>query len=164
LSEELSWLERARKLVEYSQEAQEFIGRAAEQLAVSPTDAPLVGRLWLEADLLDALLATLLEEMNEELIDGQGELDTTRGVAVRPSAIAEEALYYECSWSLAWADGRGISVILSIEAGTGTLDAQVQGRTTVDRIGVRFPIREPDLKDALISAYVAEATLDTLAG
>ena len=87
LVDELSWLERTRRLVDYHQEALEFIGRAGQQISANPSHALAVGRLWLEADGIDDTVCTLLDEMNTGLLEGGGELDTTRGVATRPSQL-----------------------------------------------------------------------------
>ena len=114
MSEELFWLEKAKKMVSYRQEALDFIDRAGEQLPVNPTDAPALSRLWVEADQLDEMICSLLDEMNAYLIEGKGDLDTTRGASVRPYASDQESLVYECAWSLFWDDVKAVSVNLAI--------------------------------------------------
>ena len=158
LVDDLSWLERARRLVDYHQEALEFIGRAGQQIPANPTHALAVGRLWLEADGIDDRVCTLLDELNSGLLGGNGELDTTRGVAMRPSQLGEEGVFYSCSWSLLWGGGRGVSLDLSIEPRSGTFEALVRSVRGVDSTSVRFPFSDSDLKEALVSAYVVEAT------
>ena len=158
MADEHSWTERAQRLVDYHREALEFIGRAGHQLSANPGDAHLVGRLWLEADGIDDMVCTLLEEMSTGLLGGDGELDTTRGVAMRPSRLGEEGVFYSCSWSLLWGNGKGVSLDLSIEPRSGIFEAQVRALQGVQSTDVRVPISDPDLKEALISAYVVEAT------
>ena len=159
MSEELCWIDRARTLVGYHQEALEFIARAAEQLpAASPADALAVGRLWLEADMLDHLVCGLLEEMNTGLIEGRGELDATRGVAPHPHSLDDQGLVYECSWSLLWGDGQGVSVRLAIDPLSEKFQASAAALKTPVTLDLSFPLTQPDLTDALTRAYVAEAT------
>ena len=156
--DELSWIERAQRLVDYHQEALEFIGRAGQEIPASPTHALSVGRLWLEADGIDDMVCTLLDEMNTGLLGGEGELDTTRGVAVRPSRLGEEGVFYSCSWSLLWGGGKAVSLDLSIEPQSGIFEAQVRALRGKQSTDVRFPLSDLDLKEALISAYVTETT------
>lgn len=164
MTNEFSWLDRAKRLIEYHPDALDFIRRAGEQLPVSPGEAGLVSRLWSESDMLDGLICNLLEEMNVSLRQAQGEVDTTRGVAVRATGLSEESIFYECSWSLLWDDGDGISVNLAIEPGTDRFDAEVRAIGASEIVKLRYPFTESDLKDALTTAYVAEATKDGPAG
>lgn len=158
MREEPPWLERARRLVAYHQEALDFVRRVGQQLPVGATDAGMVARLWLEAEELDNLVCALLDEMNTGLLEGKGELDATRGASLRPSASGEESVFYDCVWSLLWGDGRGISVNLAVNSRSGDYEASVRSveARKVQRIG--FPIAEAELKDTLIDAYVAEVT------
>ena len=158
MSDELSWIERAQRLVDYHREALEFIGRAGQEIRASPAHAVSIGRLWLEADGIDDMVCTLLDEMNTGLLGGDGELDTTRGVAMRPSRLGEEGVFYSCSWSLLWDGGKGVSLDLSIEPRSGTFEAQVRSLKGIQSTDVRFPLSDLDLKEALVSAYVAETT------
>ena len=70
----------------------------------------------------------------------------------------EEGVFYSCSWSLLWGGGKGVAVDLSIEPQSGILEAQVRALRGIQLTNVRFPLSDSDLKEALISAYVAEAT------
>ena len=78
-SEDMSWIERARRMAEYHPDALDFIRRASAHFPVAAHHVQLLLRLWVEADTLDALILPLLDEMNTELLCGQGELETTRG-------------------------------------------------------------------------------------
>ena len=163
MNEEVSWIDRARKLMGYHQEALEFIARAAKQLpAASPADAPGVGRLWLEADLLDHLVCGLLEEINSGLIEGRGELDATRGVAPHPHALDDQGVLYECSWSLLWDESRGVSVKLAIDPRSGEFQAEAGSLNAPATQSLRFPLTQPDLQEALTTAYVVEAASTSL--
>jgi hypothetical protein len=158
LSEEISWVERARALVAYHQEALDFIRRAGEHLPASPSHALALCRLWVEADALDMMLCSLLDEMNAHLLNAKAEMDTTRGASMRPSVLDEERLFYDCSWTLLWERNRGVSVNLSVEAETGAFEARVLAMRSRQSHGIRFPIVESNLKEALTNAYFAEAT------
>ena len=158
MDESGAWLDRARQLVEYHKEALYFIDRVRDQLPVRESYAGQLSRLWVEADALDQMVCSLLEDVNTHLIQGSGEMDTTRGAAVRPSLLAEEALFFECAWSLAWSGGKAVSLALAIDAATGIFEAQASGSLSGTSQPVRFPISESALKDALTEVYVAEAT------
>ena len=155
-----SWLEEAKKQVEYTKEALSFLNRARQQFETSPTHARAVAKLWLAADQVDELICTLLEEMNQGLLEGMGELDTTRGAAIRPVGMEEETLFYDCTWSLAWSEDKGIAVNLAVEPRSQILQVQVWARQAMDREAISFPIHDDALKEALVMIYVAEATLE----
>jgi hypothetical protein len=158
MTEANAWLERAKQLVGYHTEALDFINRVKDQLPVDESYASHLSRLWVEADALDTLVCSLLEDVNEQLLSGAGEMDTTRGAAVRPSLLAEETLFFECAWSLTWAEGKAITLGLAIDASTGIFEALAGGQASGTTRSVRFPISESALKDALTEVYVAEAT------
>lgn len=156
-TQQISWLERAHKLVTYHQEALGFIQRIGQQLPASPSDALAVGRLWLEAEKLDPVVCGLLDEMNVGLLGGKGELDTTRGASLAQSP-AEDRLVYECTWSLRWEDSRGVSVDLALDSLSEAYYITVRGLQSGQAERVRFPLDEAELKEALVNAYVADAT------
>ena len=158
MAESGSWLDRARQLIDYHQEALDFIDRVSNQLPVKASYAGHLSRLWVEADRLDQLVCSLLEDVSSHLISGSGEMDTTRGAAVRPSLLAEESLFFECAWSLTWGGGKAISLALAIDAATGIFEAQASGSSSGATQPVRVPISESALKDAFTEVYVAEAT------
>ena len=154
----LTWIERARRLAEYHAEAVDFVGRVGQSLPTSPSDAVAVRELWVEADRLDTLACSLLDEMNRELLGKAGELDTTRGASMRPADFEEEAVFFECSWLLQWNGGRGIMVNLAVEPRTQFYDANVHAMRSNQTTNLPHPISEFELKDGLVNAYVAEAT------
>ncbi|MCI0795954.1 MAG: hypothetical protein J4N99_03990 [Chloroflexi bacterium] len=153
-----AWLDRARQLVDYHREALDFINRVSGQFPVNDSHAGHLSRLWVEADGLDQMVCSLLEDVNTHLIDGSGQVETTRGAAVRPSLLADEALLFECAWSLTWGEGKAVSLALAIDAATGIFEAQASGGSSGTTQAIRFPILESALKDAFTEAYVAEAT------
>ena len=150
-------------MVAYHQEALNFIRRASEHFAVSSEHVELVMRLWVDADDLDALVLPLLDALNVELLGGAAELDTTRGVSVRPSALGAiegtdaEEVVYECIWSLNWESGRGVSVALSVSS-SGVFQVQARGSISSREHRISYPPAERALQEALTAAYVAEAT------
>lgn len=158
MSSDPHWLERARKLVSYHREALDFVDRVKEQFEAVPGDAQALCILWTEADALDETVCTLLNEMNDGLIDGAGEVDITRGASVRPDAMGRDTLFYDCSWSLRWGDVRCVSVNLAIEPGSHALEAQVRAQNAGVVNRVPTPMVEADLKESLVTAYAAEAT------
>ena len=155
----LSWIQRARRLTEYHAEAVDFVQRVGQSLPATPADARAVRELWAEADRLDAMVCSLLDQMNSELLGGSGEMDATRGAAIRPMTFEEEALFYECSWLLEWDHGRCVKVDLAVEPRTMFFDANVYALATDEKINLPHPIIESELKDGLVDAYVSEATI-----
>lgn len=158
-----SWTDRARRMVEYHSEARSFMSRASEHFPVNPENVQLLLRLWVESDDLDAALLPLLSEMNSELMDNQGELETERSVSTRPSPFgafdesAVEEVVYECIWSLSLDSGLGVSIRFSVNE-EGMFDAHAVGRISGFGQRIGYPITNEPLKDALVSVYVAEAT------
>ena len=158
MSSEPSWTDQAKKLVEYHRQAQDFIRRAGDQLPVSQDDALALGRLWVEADRLDELVCTLLDQLNNDLLNGEAEFDTTRGASLRRSRLDDqETLFYDCTWSLTWEDC-SVVVNLSVDPKTSLYEAQVAAGSSKEVHPVSHPMSESVLKAALVSAYVAEAT------
>ena len=158
------WIDHARRMVEYHSEALGFIERASEHFATNPEHAQLLLRLWVEADILDGIVLQALDELNVGLLDGRGELDTTRGVTMQPSALgvlgdmsADEEITYECIWSLIWGAGRGVSVTLSAND-NGVFQVQARGTSSLREHRVGYPVTIGALQDALVNVYVAEAT------
>ena len=158
------WIERARRMAEYHSEALGFIDRASEHFATNPEHAQLLMRLWVEADILDGMVLQALDDLNVGLLDGQGELDTTRGVTMQPSALgvlsdvsADEEIIYECIWSLIWGAGLGVSVTLSANDNI-VFQVQARGTSSLREHRVGYPVTIGALQDALVDVYVAEAT------
>ena len=150
-------------MVAYHQDVLSFIRRASEHFAVSSEHVELVMRLWVDADDLDALVLPLLDTLNNELLGGVAELDTTRGVSVQPSAFGAiedsdaEEVVYECIWSLNWESGRGVSVALSVSS-SGVFHVRARGSASSREHRIGYPPTERALQEALTAAYVAEAT------
>jgi len=158
LREELSWIERAKKLVEYHEEAQNFVRRVGKQLPTGPSDALAVSELWVEADRLDDMICSLLDEMNTGLVGGNAELDTTRGASIRPAGFEEEAVFYECSWTLEWGNNRSVLVNLAVEPSARLYEVNVHAIQAEETRSIRHPVTESELKEGLINAYVIETT------
>ncbi|MCI0821930.1 MAG: hypothetical protein J4N34_00740, partial [Chloroflexi bacterium] len=59
-----AWLDRARQLVDYHREALDFINRVSGQFPVNDSHAGHLSRLWVEADGLDQMVCSLLEDVN----------------------------------------------------------------------------------------------------
>ena len=154
-----SWTDRAKRLVAYHAEATDFVRRVGRSLPASPRDAAAVRELWAEADRLDAMVCSLLETMNGELLGGAGETDVTRGASIRQLTFEEEALFYDCSWLLEWGRGRAVKVDLAVEPRTMFFDANVHAVSADEKTNLPHPISESELKDGLVNAYVAEATI-----
>ncbi len=155
MTDSSSWLDRAKRLLEYRREAAEFLDRVGQQLPVSPSDAASVSLLWAEADELDAMVCGLLNEMNAGLMDGRAELDTTRGAI----PAGTDGVTYECCWALAWSDGLGLSVRLSTDPRYSTLELLVRSARSAEERPVPYPTAEGDFKLALAQAYAAEASI-----
>ena len=159
MSEDTSWIERAKLLVSYHEEATDFIRRAAEQLPVSHVHTNILSRLWVESDNLDETICTLLNDLNQHLVEGKATMDTTRGASMRPTIMDEQSLFYDCSWNLSWDDDtRGVSVNLAIDSDTNIFESHVRSIGASESFGLRYPLSESDLKEALTNAYVAEVT------
>jgi len=156
-----SWIERARSMAGYHAEALDFIRRAPLQHIVENDDVYPLMRLWVQADRLDEFIMTLLRTLNDELLGGVGELETTRSVKGHPEDD-ERRRSYECGWALKWRDERGVSVTVGFDLTQFDADsvfyayaAGVRSSFT-QRIG--YPITESALQDALCEAYVREST------
>ena len=158
MSEESSWIERAKSQVAYHKQAVAFLERVGRHFPVGPSDTGLVSRLWVEADQLDDLVCGLLEEMNTGLLDRRGTIDTTRGASPCSATSVDDGVAYECSWSLLWGNGPGVSVCLATDTISAGYRVRVRALQDSEAEAVRFPVREAELKDALTAAYVAEAT------
>lgn len=152
----IPWIERARSIAGYYDEALDFICRAEPQHPVEYDDVYPLMRLWVQADRLDELILTLLQTLNAELLGGVGELDTTRSVNGH-SEDGERRISYECGWALAWADARGVSVTVGFDA-DGVFYAYASGVRSSFTHRVGYPVTESALQDALCEVYAREST------
>ncbi len=157
--DEASWIDQTKKLVEYRKEAQEFLARVGQRFDVAPHHAKSISRLWFEADQLDALICGLLEEINKGLLGGQAELDVTRGASRRPN-LTEDALFYDCAWSLLWGEGKGLIVNFAIEPETGVFGMWVKALRAGEEERLSYPVDGNALKNALQDVFAAEAVAD----
>ena len=156
------WISQTREFLELTREAREFVERATETFPRAMVeDAQAVARLWQHATALDDQVLMLLGEINQGLLEGKGEMDSTRGASVRsilPGVVTEELLFYECTWSLAWegADHQ-ILVKLAVEPQMESFHLQVSSLNALRPVDVRFPMEEEQqLKEALKKVYVQE--------
>ena len=125
---------------------------------MSRDDAGAVSALWREAEELDEMICTLLGEMNSILLDGRGELDTTRGASPAGSPADADRVVYECSWTLDWDGDLGISVKLSTQPRYSALELVVRAVHASEERPVPYPVAEDGLKRALAHIYAAEAS------
>ena len=158
----IPWIERARSMAAYYDEAMDFIRRAQPQHPVEDDDVYPLMRLWVQADILDEPILTLLQTLNAELLGGSGELDTTRSVNGY-SEDGERRISYECGWKLEWrytytrTRTRSVNVTIGFDEDSVFYAYASCGRSWfTHRIG--YPITESALQDALCDAYVRETT------
>ena len=151
-----AWIERARRMAGYYDEAMDFIRRAQHSHPAIADDVYALVRLWADADQLDELTLPLLERINAELLDGEGALDTTRGVSGY-CADGERRIFYECGWALEWDDSCTISVSIGVDD-EGVFHAYAGGAQSQVKRRLGYPPTESALQDALADVYVREAT------
>ena len=151
-----AWIERARRMAGYYDEAMDFIRRAQHSHPAIADDVYTLMRLWADADQLDELTLPLLERINAELLGGAGALDTTRGVSGY-CADGERRIFYECGWALKWSDSFAISVSIGVDD-EGVFHAYAGGAQSQVKRRLGYPPTESALQDALADVYVREAT------
>ncbi|MFN3974591.1 MAG: hypothetical protein ACK4K2_04870 [Dehalococcoidia bacterium] len=177
-----SWIERVRRLVAYQQEAVGFLERVRQQFPLAmPQHAPAVARLWLLADEVDPFLCTLLEELNRGLLEGKGQVDTTRGAQVRQEGMplgpglegvpglspqlleGKETMRYDCTWSLRWEPAKTVAVQLSVEPDSEVFRGVAMAHQAGLTRDVVCPIRsgerqrfEEGVRDALLECFASE--------
>lgn len=153
-----TWILQTQELLSKAYEARDFVERAAENFPTAlPTHAIAIARLWQRAELLDDTIAGHLVMMNNELFEGKGEVDATRGASLRAIMVGEQLLMYDCTWTLSWnRNTRGIIVKFSIEPEMESLHLRVENLTVAGGQDIRYPLYEDQLSDALAKAYVLE--------
>ncbi len=151
-----AWIARARRMTAYYADAMDFIRRAAQTHPAIPDDVYALMRLWADADQLDELTLPLLQQLNAELLNGAGALDTTRGVSGY-CADGERRIFYECGWALEWNDSRAVSVSIGVDE-EGVFHAYAGGAKSQANRRLGYPPTESALQDVLADVYVREAT------
>ena len=112
------FVERTRRMLEYADEARDFVRRAAAWRETGESDAAAVCRLWALADELDSTVCETLTAFGEALFGERFELDITRGVEVEPPPpppmppMPPRAVY-TCAWTAKLGDDIWVSVVLS---------------------------------------------------
>ena len=151
-----AWIERARRMTAYHAEAMDFIRRAAQSHPAIPDDVYALMRLWADADQLDELTLPLLGQINAELLNNAGALDTTRGVSGY-CADGERRIFYECGWALEWNASFAVSVSIGVDE-EGIFHAYAGGAQSQFTRRLGYPPTESALQDALADVYAREAT------
>ena len=102
-------------MLEYANEARDFVRRAAAWRETGESDAAAVCRLWALADELDSAVCETLTAFGEALFGAQFELDITRGVEVEPGTppMMEPRAVYTCAWTAKLGADIWVSVVLS---------------------------------------------------
>ncbi len=147
------WLDRARRMVDYREEATDFLRRASSTLPATQADVELICQLWATADEHDTSICEALQRFDEALFDVPGQLEITRGAEPTPTPDNSEGLAYLCTWALLRPDGRGISVVLAADQTSGRLDFEVRGGDDAG-CSIGFPIGDPiDLYEPLMHSF-----------
>ena len=113
------YIARTRRMLEYADEARDFVRRAASWRDTGDADVAAVCRLWALADELDATICETLTAFGDALFDGRFELEITRGAeAVESSASPDmpPIAVYTCAWTAARGDGIWAGAVLSASA------------------------------------------------
>ena len=148
-----TWVDRARRMVGYRDEALDFLARAGDQVPVFKADVALVCRLWAVADEHDEIMCRALTEFDSALFETAGELDITRGVETRPTQEDESRVAFLCTWAIARPEGKRVSCVLYGEQMTGAIGLEVQDSRGVS-YPLPFPLGEPSaLYEALSDAF-----------
>ena len=153
----LSWIDRAKSLVDYHSEARGFLSRASAYFPVTPEDAEAICVLWVEADRLDEELYGSLEAMNQGLLEGSGEIDVTRGAGIVEGIGGGDSLVYQCAWSLDWEPQKRIAIVLSIEPRSQSFTALVQS-SSGEPHALSVPFQTDAVRQALSLAYYRAMT------
>ena len=160
---DLTWIERARRMVAYYPEASAFIRRASQHFPVNSDHTQLLLHLWVEIEALDGQILPALRELNDRLLKKRGVLDTTRGVSSRQSVLLElngdeaDEVVFDFTWSLSWAEDLRVAVILSSND-SGVIHVQAHGANSGIEHRIGYPVAQRALEEALTTVYVAEET------
>ena len=112
------FIARTRRMLEYADEARDFVRRAASWRETDGADIAAVCRLWALADELDATICETLTAFGDALFVDGFELEITRGAdAVELSPPPEPSVaVYTCAWTAARGDGIWAGAVLSASA------------------------------------------------
>ena len=123
------FIDRTRRMLEYADEARDFVRRAAAWSETGEADAAAVCRLWALADEMDATVCETLTAFGEALFGERFELDITRGAEAEPvSPQLEPYVKYTCAWTAELGGDIWVSVVLSsYESESERLEARDSG-------------------------------------
>ena len=162
-TKDVAWIDQARKLQVYLEEATEFIDRSGEDFCLSTGDALAIAYLWLEADGLDALICSFLGDLNIGLLDSNGEIEVTRGVSLNTEDSIEQDSVYDCSWSLLWNHQLGIKIsLITTPTSFRSYEIKVTSKKARTGIHVSYPVEDSKIKEAIISAYLSDSAQQTV--
>ena len=148
-----AWIDRARRMVDYRDEAADFLRRALSHLPVFESDIGLVCRLWARADELDEVICGALTEFDSALFEFAGELDITRGVETSPVSESDSQLAFLCRWSMIRPERTSVSCVLRCDRQSGVVSLEVCDRNEISR-PIPYPIADPsDLYESLSECF-----------
>ena len=153
------FVDRTRRMLEYADEARDFVRRAAAWRETGESDAAAVCRLWALADELDSTVCETLTAFGDALFGARFELDITRGVEVEPEPppMMEPRAVYTCAWTAKLGEDIWASVVLSAAAsGSERLEARDSG-------GGFYPLPFPPEGAAELSEVLSDAFFGALA-
>lgn len=149
------WIDRAQRMVDYREEAADFLRRASSILPAIELDVELVCRLWTAADEYDIYICEALQRFDQALFDVQGQLEITRGAEPASGPNTDERLVYLCTWALVRPEDQSTSVVLSADQVSGRLDFEVRD-SAGGRRSLGFPIAKmSDLYESLTLSFFA---------
>ena len=122
------FIARTRRMLEYADEARDFVRRAASWRETDSADVAAVCRLWALADELDAAICETLTAFGDALFVDGFELEITRGadaVDLSPPSAPPIAVY-TCAWTAARGDGIWAGAVLSASANESAARLEVR--------------------------------------
>ncbi len=148
------WVARTRRMVDYVDEARDFVNRAGAQIPTLDADVSIVCHLWAIADEQDAAMCETLDSFGNALFGAGWELDITRGVEARdPMGSGVPSVVYICTWAARRAERERVGIVLSAEQGRGVVGMEIRS-SGGDSRQVGFPPAEPShLYEALSRAF-----------
>ena len=148
------FIDRTRRMLEYADEARDFVRRAAAWSGTGEADAAAVCRLWALADELDSTVCETLTAFGEALFGAPFELDITRGAEVVPET--PPTAVYTCAWTAKLGGDIWVSAVLSsYESESERLEAR-------DSSGGVYPLPYPLRGAAGLSEVLGAAFFSAL--